>query len=100
MIAAKIPTSDCDCKTEDKSSWLTMVKEGMIVADERRIKDAMERKARRKANALGSTQLVCKRFGRVLSLKDRYAQPQEEMQPNQTMMHHCLARRKHADYSI
>ena len=57
-------------------------------------------KARRKAKALGSTELMCKRFGIVLSLKDRYAQPQEEMQPNQTMMHHCLARRKYADYSI
>ena len=98
MIAARKPTSDCDCKTEDKSSWLTMVKEGMILADERRIKDATERKARRKE--LGTTELVCKRFGRVLSLKDRYAQPQDEMQPNQTMMHHCLARRKHDDYSI
>ena len=63
MKAARIRTSDWECKAEDRSTWRTVVKESVIVAEERRMKEATDRRVRRKAKTFGSTELVCKNYG-------------------------------------
>ena len=62
--AARIRTSDWECKAADWSTWRTVVKEGIIVAEERRMEEATDKRARRKAKVLGSTELVCESCGK------------------------------------
>ena len=64
MKAARINTSDWECKAEDRSTWRTVVKEGVIAAEERRMEEATDRRARRNDKTLGSTELVCKSCGK------------------------------------
>ena len=64
MKAARIRTSDWECKAEDRSTWRTVVKEGVIVAEEQRMEEATDRRARRKAKTFGSTEHVCKSCGK------------------------------------
>ena len=60
MRTARISTDDWEGKAEDRSTWRTAVREGVKRAEESRLDETIEKRARRKAQKIETTEHVCK----------------------------------------
>ena len=60
MRAARISTSDWEEKAEDRSTWRTAVRKGVKTAEENRMEESINKRAKRKAEKIGPTEHVCK----------------------------------------
>ena len=64
MKAASIGTKDWERQAEDRSTWRTAVREGVKLAEERRMEEYAEKRARSKGRTMDSSEHVCRGFDR------------------------------------